>query len=82
MRAIDSLCCTDGQHGEVVVLLGTVAELVGVSLEGLDHVAHTLRSVRRHQLDDTLLAYYVRALRQSPALKLLSKYSWIITILI
>ena len=31
----------EGEHGEVVVLLGAVAELVGVGLEGLDDVAHT-----------------------------------------
>ena len=31
----------EGEHGEVVVLLGTIAELVGVGLEGLDDVAHT-----------------------------------------
>ena len=32
---------SQAHHGEVVVLLGAVAELVGVGLEGLDDVAHT-----------------------------------------
>ncbi len=32
---------TEGQHGEVVVLLGPVAKLVGVGLESLYHTAHT-----------------------------------------
>ena len=52
----ESLCHTEGQNGEVVVLLSTVAELVDVSLEGLDDVARRLRSVRRHQLEDAVLA--------------------------
>ena len=53
---ISALFYTEGQYGEVVVLLSAVAELVGVDLEGLYHVAHTLRSLRRHLLDNTLLA--------------------------
>ena len=39
--AIETKCTAEGEHGEVVVLLGAVAELVGVGLEGLDDVAHT-----------------------------------------
>ena len=31
-----SLCHTEGQQGDIVALLGTVAEQVGVSLDGLD----------------------------------------------
>ena len=43
--ALSGLGDAEGEHGEVVVLLGAVAELVGVGLEGLNHVTGTLRSV-------------------------------------
>ncbi len=42
--ALSGLGDAEGEHGEVVVLLGAVAELVGVGLEGLDDVARALRS--------------------------------------
>ena len=57
--ALSGLGDAEGEHGEVVVLLGAVAELVGVGLEGLDDVARALRSVRGHQLDDTVFAKYL-----------------------
>ena len=47
--ALSGLGDAEGEHGEVVVLLGAVAELVGVGLEGLDDVARALRSVRGHR---------------------------------
>jgi hypothetical protein len=42
-----SLCHAKGQHGEVVVLLGAVAELVGVGLQSLYDVAATAGGQRR-----------------------------------
>ena len=51
--ALSGLGDAEGEHGEVV------AELVGVGLEGLDDVARALRSVRGHQLDDTVFAKYL-----------------------
>lgn len=41
MSVLLSVDDAEGEHSEVVVLLGAVAELVGVGLEGLDDVAHT-----------------------------------------
>ena len=38
MGSLLSVGDAEGEHGEVVVLLGAVAELVGVGLEGLDYI--------------------------------------------
>ena len=65
----ESLCHTEGEHGEVVVLLSTVAELVDVSLEGLDDVARRLRSGRRHQLEDARSSPYCCFWRFSASLR-------------
>ena len=41
--ALSGLGDAEGEHGEVVVLLGAVAELVGVGLEGLDDASQSVR---------------------------------------
>ena len=40
-----SLCHTEGEHGEVVVLFGTVTEAVGIGFKGLDNIMCTVRGV-------------------------------------